>query len=240
MELPPLVPNVKRKKWRAIDASGEDIDQEYIDIRRQMLIRDKYTCRYCGFKTVPMQGQPSISSLASGFLEGHHINNDHSDNRLDNLITVCPFCHLPFHIGNAGYRERAKGIYVPNPLLTQERLNLMVNCLAVAEARSREEKSQFGQQAIRIYLKLDQLSIPLKNLEDNINLSDLKDLSGALMLLGEGFSEKSNALQNFRILPCPEAFGEAVNYWSNSTWLPGQGWEKQWEAVHKNWKENAQ
>ena len=49
--------------------------------RAEALFRDNYTCLNCG------KGLPEVK------LNVHHINWDHYDNRLENLITLCVSCH---------------------------------------------------------------------------------------------------------------------------------------------------
>ena len=44
----------------------------------------KYKCEKCGLSE--WQGEPLICEL-------HHINGDSTDNRIENLIILCPNCH---------------------------------------------------------------------------------------------------------------------------------------------------
>lgn len=48
--------------------------------RKKALHRDNYTCQTCGFRS---RRKNTI----------HHINKNHNDNRLENLITECRSCH---------------------------------------------------------------------------------------------------------------------------------------------------
>jgi 5-methylcytosine-specific restriction endonuclease McrA len=48
-------------------------------VRTRVLRRDKRTCQRCGAMNRPM--------------EVHHVNGQRHDNRMCNLITLCPDCH---------------------------------------------------------------------------------------------------------------------------------------------------
>lgn len=233
-DLQPLRPSVKSGGWR--DHNDEAIDQAYVDVRRAVLQRDTYTCQYCGFRSVPTPGQSPVTNLASGYLQVHHVNDDHTDNRLENLVTVCPFCHQVFHVGNAGYNGNAVAIYLPD--LTQQQLNLLVNSLAVAAAREPKDATnpRVKTGATRLYNTLRRLDKPLDDAVEieNTPISDLKNLAGSLMLLkGEN---TDLVLANVRVLPNIDSFRESVLYWSDRTWLAGPNWEEEWRQIHKTWK----
>ena len=65
---------------------------EYIDWRKSVYERDRYTCQCCGDKSA--KGNPVK-------LNAHHIQNrkDNPENRydIDNGITLCESCHTQFH-----------------------------------------------------------------------------------------------------------------------------------------------
>ncbi len=61
--------------WRA---------QPYLEICRMVLDRDHHTCIDCGIR-IP------------GWMEIHHVNQDHDDFRRENLTAICHFCHLLHH-----------------------------------------------------------------------------------------------------------------------------------------------
>lgn len=55
------------------------------------LKRDNYTCQKCG----------SIRRPHVHHIDGQGVHNsDHPNNNLDNLITLCPFCHFAVHYGH--------------------------------------------------------------------------------------------------------------------------------------------
>ena len=71
--------------WR--DTVPEKITQdEWRKIRHKILIRDNYTCQYCGFKAEKWQIV-------------HHIDGNPNNNEDKNLEVVCPMCNLIHHSG---------------------------------------------------------------------------------------------------------------------------------------------
>jgi len=73
------------QEWRR----DEGFPENWESIRRTVLFRDGYTCYYCGF-------------TSAKYMHVHHKKGRHHDNSLNNLITLCPFCHSCLHIGHAG------------------------------------------------------------------------------------------------------------------------------------------
>lgn len=100
------------------DSNSEAHDVEFQRVRKKALERDKNSCRFCGFTSVSYQ-------------EVHHFNDDHSDNRLENLVTACSFCHMVQHIGLAGKNKEASLIWLPE--ISQADLHHLVRALLVAQ-----------------------------------------------------------------------------------------------------------
>lgn len=113
----PLVMSVKVKNWREHDPGAEEADSVFVEARRKALERDDRTCRGCGFKAAKWQ-------------EVHHLNDDHADNRLENLVTACIYCHMVQHVGRAGNVGEAALVWLPE--IPQDRLNTLVRTIQVA------------------------------------------------------------------------------------------------------------
>jgi hypothetical protein len=62
-------------KWQG--GSGE-YPSEFMMIRPEVKQRDSYQCQFCG---------------QTNFLEIHHLDEDKTNNSLDNLLTLCLWCH---------------------------------------------------------------------------------------------------------------------------------------------------
>lgn len=99
-ELLPIILSVKAANWRMNDDGSAEADSEFQLVRKKVLERDEFSCRFCAFK-------------APKYQEVHHLNDDHSDNRPQNLVTACIYCHLCAHIGLAGKNNEAVLVWLP-------------------------------------------------------------------------------------------------------------------------------
>ncbi len=88
--------------WRM--HTGNTMDSRWRRIRKEILERDDYTCQACGIRS-------------EKYMEVHHINGDHTDNRPENLATLCPMCHAVFHVGITGIHRRGTLVVSPLPQL---------------------------------------------------------------------------------------------------------------------------
>lgn len=112
------VPGVKRGVWRKDDEHAHLADAAFSAVRTEVLQRDNYTCRFCGFK-------------AAKYQEVHHLDDNHQNNATQNLLTVCNLCHQVFHYGVTAMRNGAFIAAIPE--LTQAELNNIVRAIHVAE-----------------------------------------------------------------------------------------------------------
>lgn len=227
---PPLVLSAKAKSWRLND--GEDRQKEDADFYQQtrpsVLRRDSWTCQFCGFRTNAQKKEDKKSLKFSGFLEVHHIDNDHSNNDDEsNLITCCPFCHGVFHCGFAGHTNRGKIVFMP--YIEQKDISLFFNLLSVVKAT---EESQFHA----IYDEVKSFFDYCEGLAENIleDLSDASKLASVLVNIEinnpKAYKNINSFLWGLRLIPNVESasFVKAANYWKEQqVWLP----EKQWKPV---------
>lgn len=225
-----LVPGIKLLTPREQDPRAAEADHAYAQKRIHVLQRDRYRCTGCGFPAPPDREALSGSLAASGYLEVHHADNDHQNNDdVRNLVSLCPFCHTVHHIGFAGAHRRATLIWLP--WLSQERVNLLCNLCGVVMARSGE---RLPERARQLYDRMQALVDPLEESWGK-GTGDPSILAGALGILHkqcpELYLERGKALNEIRVLPTLAAFKEAVTWWSEHTWLPGEQWEVAWETL---------
>lgn len=100
---------------------SSEADDGFKLVKKKVRERDKHTCRFCGFtqKTVDY------------YMQVHHIDDDHHNNSMENLITACMHCHAVHHIGLWGSADEAKIIYLPE--LPQFYLNHLLRNILVAK-----------------------------------------------------------------------------------------------------------
>ena len=108
MEIKDLILSASKKSWKMSSTHGTEYDRLYKsskgagkrqDVINKVWERDRYKCHFCFFESKKHQ-------------EIHHLNDDHDDYSIDNLVTVCPLCHQSFHLDiiNGG---KVDGVRVP-------------------------------------------------------------------------------------------------------------------------------
>lgn len=189
----PLILSVKCENWRMNDMNSDDADAEFSIVRKQALERDKHTCQFCGFKNLRYQ-------------EVHHSNDNHADNRKENLVTACTFCHLVQHIGFAGLKEEAILIYAPE--IPQDILHHLVRTSMVCqrvymtENSRKEEHMDFRKAADAAVNFMNALKERASAAQDKIGTSDPHELANVLMMLPENhYVRRAAKLEGIRLLP---------------------------------------
>lgn len=218
-----LVPRVKRFTFRKHDPQAEEADEQYQRARGQVLERDRYTCQFCGFQTRPQRGARKGSYLVSGFLEVHHEDDNHRHNSPENLVSACPFCHQVFHCGNAGHRNAASLVWLPD--LTQAEVNMMANLCAVALS----QENQY-MPAARLIVKGVESTAARVAEAVGVPEADAAALGLALSLVAgrdpEAYRARGETLSGIRLWPKRSAFDKAIGYWAEQAWPPGDQWER--------------
>ena len=237
--LPPLVLGVKRSLWRMHDPSAEDADADFSAVKKKVLSRDRYTCRYCEMRTLQEADEnlngTIIKGRYAGYFEVHHIDDDHHNNRPENLLTVCPFCHSVFHCGNAGHRESGSIIWAP--WITQEDLNATIHGLFIlmtfehptpADLKKAEESrtqdqlksyAEVGRLARERYEVLQSFS-DLAEQHIGAGMSNAETLGEALMVLArsneKAYERRAVFLKGARFLPDYGYYAKAARYWARA------------------------
>lgn len=207
----PLTLNIKRDKWRVDDPNFEGADAEFEQNKPRALARDDYGCRFCSFRSPP-------SPRGTHWQEVHHLNDDHHDNRLENLVTACQYCHMCQHIGLWGSKGEAVLIWLPE--LTQVELVHTVRTIQVAKAWAAEKRADAAKaapgmkraaedvasSATRISDAASAYFAALKNRQDRaqdyFKTADPLDLANVLMLApDEVFARKDSWTLGLRLLP---------------------------------------
>lgn len=237
--LPPLILGVKRGLWRMHDPFAEEADADFAGVRQRVAKHYKHTCVYCDMKTLPQESERSPTKTSPGYFEVHHLDDNHQNNALDNLVMVCPFCHNVFHCGNAGKRDAGKIIWAP--WIRQEDLNLLCHVLFIMmtfgqnDPETVKNGAAFTKAAERIsndarsrYQQLSSLGDDLEN-QLGRGLSNASVMGEALMILGsesaEAYKNRGRFLSGARFLPDYSYYMKQVMYWrrANNADIKGSG-----------------
>lgn len=212
--------SVKCQNWRMNDADAAEADSEFASVRKRALENHNHTCCFCGFRNLKYQ-------------EVHHFNDDHSDNRLENLITTCPFCHLCQHIGLAGRNKEAVLIWLPE--ISQADLHHVVRTILMSQHVSDViKKDPRGVPSlIKTFREAaDIAKSAMAALEDRQEeaerrlTSDPLDLANALLMLpDEIYARRKEGLEGFRLLPLGRRFQgrDDIMRKQIETWVETQG-----------------
>lgn len=191
-----LVLSVKRSTFRADDAMSPEADEAFRKVRPKVLERDDHTCRFCGFRSDRYQ-------------EVHHRNDDHHDQDPDNLLTVCPLCHLCHHIGYAGAGNHATLIYFGRDAgLGQADLNQLVRALWIAKHSGSRELSLLAINLISRLMKGGVGSHRLLGSSDPAMLGDF-----LVNLPEEQYARRHEYLRGVLLMPYEPSFEKPLAHW---------------------------
>lgn len=248
MQLPPLILGVKNSIWRVHDANREDADAAFRSVRYQVTQRDKLTCVYCGMKTRGVEGSktgaPDGTARTSGYMEVHHLDDDHTNNVPDNLVTVCPFCHAVFHCGNAGHRQAGHIIHAP--WIMQADLNLVCHMMFIlmysaTQAGRDQEYKNLAQDITGQYNALEELRGDACEIFGE-GMDDPSNFGYALKMLSsednERYKQRHTFLGGARFLPSYSAHETQIRIWflSNAS-LVGRGI---YQEIYKSWRRRCE
>lgn len=218
-QLLPLVLSAKALQWREQDENSESADAEFRTVRPRVLERDNHSCRFCGFRD-PKGGK---------YIQVHHRDDDHHNNRMDNLVTACMHCHAVFHIGRWGGLKEA--VLIDLPELQQWQLSHMLRTILVAQhfpaflatmpGVSKDKVEVAKRQADAATALLAKFRSREKQAEDIYLTSDPRDFASAMHLLPHELYEQREArIKNLRLLMLGKHFEKGVDIMQEIT----RGW----------------
>lgn len=216
-----LLLDASRKAWKMSSTHGTEYDKyynkKYKSVWDKVWARDKNRCYYCGF-------------TAKKYQEIHHLNNDHDDNSMDNLVTVCPLCHQNFHLDTASTTNGGKIIWLPE--FSQQELNYL--CRAIFIAIEEAEQAELEQKEVIGFAKIARMlesSLAERTLitEQHIHpgASDPANFANALINMSEEQYERRNLfITPFKLLHLKSRFPIQTKYWKNNTFgsVPVESW----------------
>lgn len=202
-------------------AHGTEYDRFYKknkDTWNNVWKRDSYRCYYCNFTSKKHQ-------------EIHHLNDDHDDNSMDNLVTICPLCHQCFHLDTASSTNGGKIIWLPE--MSQQELNYISRAIFIAAESARvseeagEKVSDFTKMATVIESSLLERALVV---EQNVQqgASDPANFATALLnMKEESYEQREEFIKPFKLLNLKTRFPVQTKYWKNNTFkeIPTNIWE---------------
>ncbi|PKU22003.1 hypothetical protein CWS72_24165 [Telmatospirillum siberiense] len=218
--------SASRETWRLADDEHEAADERYRRIKPAILKRDGHVCQYCGFRCARYQ-------------ECHHLSGDHADNRPENLVTICFFCHMTFHVGRTGNAISGEAQLVWYPELGQTALN--------HEARAVYIALQYGDDALRevarsVLASMQERSSLLTG-SDYLGTQDGSVLGEALLRLSpKDYARRAETLAGVRLFPMGrkllggvDRFREILDFWVSDHGpyhrLQPDGWRAIYDAL---------
>jgi hypothetical protein len=162
-------------QWRISDGVSLDDTPGWKETRLVVLERDAYTCQGCGF-------------MSPAWMEVHHADGDYKNNSVDNLVTLCPFCHSCFHIGFAGLKEKGILLQLEFPIEQASIHKILLDSLW-----------QMGDtKGFPLFLQ----KLPILHRWGSDQLMDLANL----MILNMRMSKKASVPKNLVFFPNPKKY----------------------------------
>lgn len=202
-----IVFSVKRKVWRQDDEQMESANAEYKRIRPEILAKGMHKCVFCGYR--------------SKHTEVHHANDNHADNRPENLQIADPLCHGTQHIGQVG--SQRQGIFINIEHIPQAEFNHLQRTIAVVMAMGTEEEKA---EARALFQHLASRAELVKREWGTSNPSDFAN--ALLTLRQEDFDKREGAFAHMLLLYKPSRFAEYTANWIDENYkaLPTSTWDR--------------
>lgn len=207
-----IIFSVKRKIWRQDDAAMESANAQYQAKRPSVLAKGNHQCVFCGFR--------------SAYTEVHHCNDNHADNREENLAIADPLCHGTQHIGQVGSQQH--GVFIHVEGIPQAEFNHLQRTIAVVlEIGSEEEKRQANAL-------LQHLASRAELIKEQWGSAHPSDLANALLNLPEEeWHKRERVFTDMALLYKPIRFATYIRRWVEESYssLPISTWSHIYERI---------
>ncbi len=183
--------------WRIYTARKSD--KAFLAFQKKVLIRDRYTCQFCGFQ-------------AKLFQEVVNIDGNYSNNKLSNLATCCCFCAQCFFLESVGMGEYGGGTLVYLPEMTQGELNSFCHVLFCAITNNTGYKAS-AQTIYRSFKFRSQI------VEDKYGEGTSDPSSFGQLMIDTGLLEYQKTqiiFKNLRLLPSRAKFRNQIEKWAQA------------------------
>ena len=172
-------------------------DDAFRPFETKILVRDNYTCQFCGFQ-------------AKEFQDVVNIDHDYRNNKSANLATACCFCTQCFFLESVGVGEFGGGTLIYLPEISQGELNSFCHVLFCAITNDTGYKTT--SQSIYRNLKFRSQVVEERFGEGASNPAVLGQL---LIEAGQYDSDIGRGLlADIRVLPSRAKFRKQIEHWA--------------------------
>lgn len=201
-----LILSADRRSWQLSSLHGTQQEKANLPIWEAVWKRDGYRCYYCNFKSDKWQ-------------EVHHLDSDHTNNKLENLTTICALCHQSHHLNTASTTNGGKIIWLPE--LSQQDLNHLCRAIFVVLSLNEEEAASvpFAKMAVALESALEARERVMTGKFHGLG-SDAGIFGQVLLNMSpEEYAKRNEFLQYFRLIPARSRFPVQISYWKQHTFF---------------------
>ncbi len=197
MALLPLLITARRGTWRQYTARNRN--EKFESLKKAVLERDHYTCRYCDF-------------FSKKFHTVVNIDHNYKNNHLNNLATACAFCTQCFFLDSVGLDSNSGGKLIFLPEISQPALNNFCRVLYC----SMDKESAYKAKLQSIYMSLAERG---KDVVACFGVEcDNPKVFGRTLIDANLDPKylKHQLLNHIRLLPSKRVFKQQIDYWKNT------------------------
>jgi intracellular multiplication protein IcmJ len=181
--------------WRIFVRRRED--KAFLPVSKRVFERDSYTCQYCGFQ-------------AREYQEVANLDGNYTNNKLENLVTVCCFCAQCLFLETVGLDDVSGGQLIYAPEISQADLNSFCHVLFCAMGNG--TGYQDSAQAIYRSFKFRSQAIENKYGQGASNPATFGQL--VLEYQVQHPDKKMDILHDVRMLPSYTKFKVQLDAWA--------------------------
>lgn len=195
------------------------------ELKKKVFERDDHICQCCGFRSLKYQ-------------DVHHLNGVKTDNGLQNLMTICIFCHQCFNIDQVNIMR--SGVLIWLPEIEQADLNHIARALYVARISQ-------GPMADAARRSLDVLMARREEVRKRLETDDPFILSMVLKdyISNNAYEMRAKKLEGIRLFPLDRRiikesdlefnqFPQILAYWRSKDGPFGGQVPRQWASIYQD------
>lgn len=197
IELLPIRITAIKGNWRLYQLRKKN--KKFLLLKKNVLKRDKYNCRYCGF-------------FAKEYQEVINIDQNYRNNHIDNLATACVFCAQCFFVDSLGMSNESGGHIIYLPEMSQASLNNICRVLFC----SADKDSAYRGRLKAVVLSLQDRTKEVQNCFGP--QADDPKVFGQAWIDAKlpPHAQQHDVLNNLRLLPNKHAFKTQIDYWKKT------------------------